>query len=456
MTPIKAMKTRSLIYGAAAVGCALGIALPPHARAAVSDEDFNQLKEMVHQLDQKVQNLEQVHHQDQQTHQQDQQQIQQLKKQVGQTQKTAVSAEQKAEAAAQVQPVHPVPAGVMSALHNVTLAGDAEIQYGKYGSQHGGFGFADFAPIFLYRANDNILFETGFDTALANDGSTSFDLSFAQLDYLMNDYMTVVAGDMVLPLGTYSERAAGWLNKIPDDPLPYQEGILPGSGVGVQLRGSLPLGERGQMVTYSVYGVNGPVATYDNTGAFAGVALDGGNVQFPSLNSAPSAGGRLGWFVPLKPHYDLELGVSGESGERADYVPALPPNPAVPSSLRWSGLVLDGALHVSPYVEVKGEYMYTWEDSTDLGNIAPRGWWVQGAYKLAGLNLDLPLINNVETVVRYDTVNDGQGTDMDRYTAGLVYYFTNTLLFEGDYEFMHNVPDVGTDQGFVLQLSYGF
>ena len=39
------------------------------------------------------------------------------------------------------------------------------------------------------------------------------DLSFATLDYTLNDYMTVVAGDMLLPLGTYSERAAGWYRR---------------------------------------------------------------------------------------------------------------------------------------------------------------------------------------------------------------------------------------------------
>ncbi len=62
-------------------------------------------------------------------------------------------------------------------------------------------------------------------------------LSFGQLDYLLNDYVTVVAGDMLLPLGTYSERGAGWLNKIPDDPLVRD--FLPGSGVGIQLRGAV-------------------------------------------------------------------------------------------------------------------------------------------------------------------------------------------------------------------------
>ena len=56
--------------------------------------------------------------------------------------------------------------------------------------------------------------------------------------------MTLVAGYMILPLGTYSERAAGWLNKIPDDPLAVD--FLPGAGVGAQLRGALPVGVSGR------------------------------------------------------------------------------------------------------------------------------------------------------------------------------------------------------------------
>jgi hypothetical protein len=133
-------------------------------------------------------------------------------------------------------------------LHNFAIVGDAEVQFGKIYGSHSAFTLADFAPIFLFRANDNILFEAGFDVRLANGAitlangktgnsgtTTSIDLSFATLDYLLNDYATVVAGDMLLPLGTYSERSAGWLNKIPDDPLPRS--VLPATGLGAQLRG---------------------------------------------------------------------------------------------------------------------------------------------------------------------------------------------------------------------------
>ena len=467
------MKKHSLLYKIAILACAAGAVLPRPVRAAVSDDEFNALKNMVEELNKKVQKLEQTHDQDQQTHQQDQQKVQQLQQQLDQTQQVATNAAQKAEEAAQVQPIHPMPPGP-AATHQFQVVGDAETIFGRIQGQHSGFAFADFAPIFLFRTGDNILFEAGFDFTLANNAPASsgtsygFDLSFATLDYLLNDYVTVVAGNMLLPLGTYSERSAGWLNKFPDNPLP--RGLLPGNGVGAQLRGAVPISDTGQMLTYSVYGVNGP-SSVDGTGNSGSLDL-GGNVGVLSaastlprqygfglpgttfsttgnLHGNPTGGGRLGYFYPWKPHYDLELGVSGQSGEWNDL------------GNNFSALVVDAALHITPYVEVKGEYINTWADTTDLGSIRPHGWWAQAGYKLSGLNLDLPMINNVELVGRYDQSNDGlvPATNAERYTAGFVYYFSNTLLFEGDYEWLHSSgPNAGffPNNEILLQLSYGF
>jgi hypothetical protein len=213
-------------------GCVTNLALPRQALAAISDEDFQALKAMVQQLNEKVKKLEQSHSQDQQTHEQDQKKIQQLQGQMDQTQQLATNAVQKAEAAAQVQPTHPLPMGP-SPTHQYQLAGDAETILGRSQGQSAAFAFADFAPIFLYRANDNVLFEAGFDFLMANNApaapGTAFgwDLSFATLDYLLSDFATFEVGNMLLPLGTYSERSAGWLNKIPDNPMP--RGLLPGA-----------------------------------------------------------------------------------------------------------------------------------------------------------------------------------------------------------------------------------
>jgi hypothetical protein len=444
------MKIRSITFGVLA---AASVALPGQASAQVTPDEFNALKDSVQKLSQQVEQLMKLHDQDQKLHEEDQKLIKGLQQQVGETQTAVTNVQQKAEDVAKVQSTYPAAKGGLAALHNLTIAGDAEVAFGKAAGQHGTFALADFAPIFLFRASDNVLFEAGFDVTLGNNkdlngnraagSSTSVDLSFAQLDYLLNDYVTVVGGDMLLPLGTYSERGAGWLNKIPDDPL--ARNVLPGSGVGVQLRGSVPVAQSGSMLTYSLYGVNGP-SSADGTGNAAALDLGGNAGDMPNWHANPSGGGRVGWFYPFKPHYDIELGLSGQTGVWDDA-----------GNRTWNAGVLDASLHLSPYFEAKGEYVYTRQQTDDLGTITPRGWWVQAAYKLAGLNLDVPLVHNIELVTRYDTMNDALGTKTDRLTAGYIYYFSNTLQFKGDYEFLHSRgPNALPSNAFVLQLSYGF
>ncbi len=465
------MKTRRGLFGLVAAGCAMGMALPPCASAEVSDADFNALKDTVQKLSEQVQGLQQTNALQQQIHQKDMEQLQQLQSRLAETQQLATNTEQQIVEAAQTQPIPRQPIDEATVNHNFMMLGDAEFQYAKTAGQHGAFLMADFAPIFLYRAGDNILFEAGFDTILQNGQNTdvnpphdsgtttSFDLSFAQLDYVMNNYMTFEAGELLLPLGTYTERGAGWLNKIPDDPLAV-DALLPGTGVGAELQGAVPLGDSGSYLGYQVYGVNGPSQS-DNTADAEALDL-GGNVGLQSdgstvanLHGHPSGGARLGVFVPFpyKPHYDLELGISGQSGEWDDAGTHL-----------WSAGVFDAALHLGPYFEAKGEYILTRYGSYDLGQIHQQGWWVQAGYKLAGLNLELPVINNVELVGRYDSLHNGYDSGYtsnngfykeQRYTAGFIYYFTNTLLFEGDYEFVNSTDPAQANQ-IILQLSLGF
>ena len=180
----------------------------PQLRAAeVTEDEFKALKDLVNQQGHRLDQLEKALERDQKTidenqkiHEQDQQEIQRLKQQIQDTQKTATDAQQKAEAAAQIQPVHPVPPTAGAATHNFTMVGDAEVQFGKVDGSHSAFALADFAPIFLFRAHDNILFEAGLDITLQNTSTptssttshdsgsgTTVSLSFATLDYLFSD-----------------------------------------------------------------------------------------------------------------------------------------------------------------------------------------------------------------------------------------------------------------------------
>lgn len=437
------MKFRTLLGYGMAAGCVVG-AFTPRDASAVTDAEFEALKKTVEELSAKLKSLEA-------TNKQDQVQILQMKQELGETQVVATNAQQSAETTS--SKVDSALGSGRNASHDFMIVGDAEVQWGKQQGQHSAFVLADFAPIFLFRATDKVLFESGFDVTLGNNidangrpnggSSTSVDLSFAQLDYFLNDYVTLIGGDMLLPLGTYSERAAGWLNKFPDDPLARD--LLPGSGVGVQLRGALPLGQSGQALTYSIYGVNGP-SSIDSTGRAGSLDLGGNVGDLPNLHSDPSGGGRIGWFKSWKPHYDLELGISGQSGTWDNTGRRL-----------WSAGVIDAALHLGPAIELKGEYIDTWAQTDDAGTLRPHGGWVQAGYKLSDLKLEFPVINNVELVARYDRSNDALGTKSERGTFGFVYYFSNTLLFEGDYETISSKgPNELPHSNLIFQLSYGF
>jgi hypothetical protein len=344
--------------------------------------------------------------------------------------------------------------------HNFQILGDAEVQYVNSDHQNGSFALADFAPVFLYRGGENILFEAGFDATLANNApnspgyNTTFNLSFAQLDYVMNDYMTLCAGELLLPLGTYAERNAGWLNKFPDDPLAV-DALLPESGVGAELRGAVPFGDSGKFLNYSAFVVNGP-GSADGTGNAGSLDL-GGNVGIRSdgavanLHNAPAGGGRLGVFLPFSPRYDLELGISGEVSEWDNA-----------GSHLWAAGVLDAALHLGPNFEAKWQYMLTRYGSDDLGLIRQQGWYAQVSYKLAGLNLELPGVNNLELVGRYDNLSNaydsanGVFSGTRRYSVGAIYYLTSALLLEADYEFINSNDSAQPSTQLILQISYGF
>ena len=86
--------------------------------------------------------------------------------------------------------------------------------------------------------------------------------------------------------------------------------------------------------------------------------LNNGNTG--NLHSAPSGGGRIGWFYPWAAHHDLEIGVSGQTGVWDDA-----------GNNYWSAGVLDAAVHLGSSFELKGEFINSWYGTSDLGTVHP-------------------------------------------------------------------------------------
>ena len=131
-------------------------------------------------------------------------------------------------------------------------------------------------PIF-YRGHDR-----GYDS------SWFAGLSYLQLDYLANSHVTAVAGEFLIPFGTYNERLTPiWISNFENAPLIFPIGIMSsGSGVGGMLRGSAYSGQH---------------ASLDYAGYFSATST---NEQF---NAERSTGGRASLYFP-EPR--LELGAS--------------------------------------------------------------------------------------------------------------------------------------------------
>ena len=125
-----------------------------------------------------------------------------------------------------------------------------------------------FVPILHYQLSDrlHLVGEVEFD--LRSDES-EVEVEYAQVDFLLNDYLTVTGGKFVLPFNTFSQRIhPAWINKLPSLPPIYGRhgsggGIVPVlSDLGVNLSGGLRLpwfgGAEGPGLNYAFYVINGP------------------------------------------------------------------------------------------------------------------------------------------------------------------------------------------------------
>lgn len=145
-----------------------------------------------------------------------------------------------------------------------------------------------FAPIFLFKHSDRLLFESELEFKLEG-GKLKIGFEYADFNYVINDYLTFRAGKFLLPFGTFMERLhPAWINRLSTKPLGFgHDGIAPSTGIGVELRGSAPIG--GGKINYSLYSVNGPVLIIESDEA--------GMLMFENIednNNNKAIGGRIG------------------------------------------------------------------------------------------------------------------------------------------------------------------
>jgi hypothetical protein len=181
-------------------------------------------------------------------------------------------------------------------------------------STRGGFYFGEFSPDFFLKLNDWIFLEA--EISVGPTGSVASG-GFAQADFFVNDWLTIIAGRFVAPIGWYNLRMnTPWVNKLPGDapggpPLLWLQVLPPMSMLGVQAQGSFYLGCSPLKLEYAAYvsnGLNVRPATAGSPTIDELANLENMQNTFNSITNEKAVGGRIGLWWPA---IGVEAGLSG-------------------------------------------------------------------------------------------------------------------------------------------------
>src|SRR5262249_46299055 len=273
--------------------------------------------------------------------------------------------------------------------------------YIKIQHHPGQFAFGEFSPQFLVQLNNWILMES--EISVGADGDVG--LGRAQIDFIVNDWLTVVAGLFESPLGFYNERLIHpWYNKFPDDPLMFRQ-VSPAdlTLLGVQLRGAHYLGCSPVKLEYALFVSNGLELNKEKPEYNDFVDLGGLKDTFNVVTNDKAWGGRLGLRYP---EYGLTAGLSGFVN--GDYFPGAEDDIAF-----WS---LDAGYHKGNW-DVRLEYAQLYQHArTFIGNnVRRQGMYAQVAYR--PFDADCALLRNFEAAARFSYAQFN-GIDLKRLDLG--------------------------------------
>jgi hypothetical protein len=317
------------------------------------------------------------------------------------------------------------------------------------------FATPDFAPYFLIQLNNEFLLTANID--ITNAGVS---VSEAQIDWLATDWLTVVLGRYLTPIGFFNERLNHeWINRLPDVPLMFRQVSPLISTDGLMFRGAAYLGCTPVKLEYAVYGGNGLQAAAVPT-TLTAVANLGNITGGPDEQAIKSIGGRLGFWVP---EWGLTGGVSAYFNGR--YSSAQPD--------QFNLWQLDLSYRQGDW-DARFEYADTYQQAGSyIGtNIRRRGLYAQIAYR--PYSADNYLLSRMEVAFRYskvwfhgidptalDPTAFGSPVDIpvdrEQWTFGLNYYFYPSMALRLAYEINHELNGIDFhDNQFLGQFVWAF
>jgi hypothetical protein len=333
-----------------------------------------------------------------------------------------------------------------------TLVGNYELFPHERGE--GKFIFDGLEPIFLLQLNDHILLESELEFHL--DG---VEVGYAQADFIINDWLTAVAGRYLAPIGWFNERMhPAWINKLPDFPLMERTVSLADFSLnGLQLRGSHYLCCSPVRIEYSFYVANG--LGLPGTDETSLADLGGFRDTTKDANASIAWGERIGFVVP---EWGTWVGFSTFFNR--------PYGEDISTDIDL--YVIDANYHKGNW-DFRFEWAYMFEEANNFlpDNIHRHGMYAQIAYR--PYDSCHRFLRDVEGVFRYSRARfrgiDPNGLDLtvfdtpvnapvdrDQYTFGINYYVYPSLALKFAYEINNEHGIDLHDNVFLAQLAWGF
>lgn len=322
--------------------------------------------------------------------------------------------------------------------------------------------FASVSPLLLFQFGERYLFEAELEFQI-EEGVTQTGLEYAQIDFFLNDNLTLVAGKFLVPLGVFGERLhPTWINRFATNPPIYGhhggafEPLLPiMADFGAMVRGAWAMGG-GRSLIASAFVTQGPFAEAhgdEEPDSMEQVEPVAPRHEFEfgeatdDLTDDKMVGGRVGWIIA--PSFEVDVsGLTGEFNDEGSRLYAL--NGA--AEFRRGGFELRGEVVGLWYeVDVEGEEPPPGEEAHgEVVTARTGGFYTQASRRLGRWE---PLVRWTQAFdVSADGLDSTEG--FQQLAVGLDYWFSPSIAIMAAYEANGLEADVA--DRFVIHWSFGF
>ncbi len=298
------------------------------------------------------------------------------------------------------------------------------------------------------------MLESELEIELEADGSTKTKLEYLTIDWFVNDYIALIAGKFLSPIGQFRQNLhPSWINKLPSAPPGFgHDGAAPISDTGLQIRGGFPIGKIRS--NYSLFVSNGPEYITEWDGA--GFELDGIDAEGKGADRDGEKvwGGRFA----ILPFAKLEIGISAATGKATvtSIEDELGTAPTLSNEQPRDYNVFGFDYYYKlGSVLFRGEYIKSKVGNATSGVSASDGgvwktWYTQASYRIPRTRL--------EGVIRYSDFDAlSASKDQKQVAIGLNYLFASNFIAKLSFESNDGQSGATSDDDrWYIQMAYGF